>query len=175
MKKKIIITSLIIAILLLISVSDIYMLKRNIHTQISIDTDLITDKCKKYTHEKKLNEYIKNIPEDALHPVEYKNASMTINFYGPSGKEDYYSIPMDIVVKNAYDENYTEKDYPYWIRDDGCKMFGDYIICAEDYDKYPYKSIIMTSLGEAIVLDIGGTLKRDGKDFRCDVDIATDW
>lgn len=57
----------------------------------------------------------------------------------------------------------------YWEREDGCKMYGDYVICAADYNKHPYGSLILTSRGTAIVLDTGTF------EDRTIVDIATTW
>jgi hypothetical protein len=44
----------------------------------------------------------------------------------------------------------------YWIRSDGVKMLGDYIMVAADYGWMPKGSIVETSLGTGIVCDTGG-------------------
>ena len=43
----------------------------------------------------------------------------------------------------------------YWIRSDGCKMFGDYIILAASASEYARGSIVLTSLGWGMVIDRG--------------------
>ena len=71
-------------------------------------------------------------------------------FYGPSGRETYYNLNMsrclDIMRSYGY-------DYEYWIREDGVKMFGSYVMIAANVGIYPKGSIIETSLGTAIVVD----------------------
>ena len=47
--------------------------------------------------------------------------------YGPSGKETYYNLNMNGVVNIMRSMgNYDE----YWVRNDGCKMLGNYIMVA---------------------------------------------
>ena len=62
-------------------------------------------------------------------------------------------------------------DYEYWIRDDGVKMFGDYVMCAADLSIRPRGTILETSLGPAIVCDTGGFISIDSTRL----DIATNW
>lgn len=71
-------------------------------------------------------------------------------FYGPSGKETYYNLNMSRCLDIMRDMGY---DYEYWIRDDGVKMFGSYVMIAANVGIYPKGSIIETSLGTAIVVD----------------------
>lgn len=75
-------------------------------------------------------------------------------------KETYYNLDMSGVVANAKNMG-IEGDY--WVRDDGVKMYGNYVIVAAQMDK---GTIIETSLGTGIVLDYcpAGT-----------IDIATTW
>lgn len=75
-------------------------------------------------------------------------------------KETYYNLDMSGVVANAKNMG-IEGDY--WVRGDGVKMYGNYVIVAAQMDK---GTIIETSLGTGIVLDWcqAGT-----------VDIATTW
>lgn len=89
--------------------------------------------------------------------------------YGPSGKETYYNLPMSGVVNIMRGIGNTDK---YWVRSDGCKMLGKYIMVAADLKKHPRGSIIQTSLGEAIVADTG-TFTTNGSGVS--VDIATAW
>ena len=41
----------------------------------------------------------------------------------------------------------------YWVREDGCKMYGDYIMCAADLSIHPRGSLVESSLGTCIVCD----------------------
>lgn len=72
--------------------------------------------------------------------------------YGPSGKETYYNLPMGGVVKIM--RSMGNKD-PYWVREDGVKMLGDYVMVATHLPTRPRGSLIMTSLGMGIVCDTG--------------------
>ncbi|WP_317301191.1 hypothetical protein [Allobaculum stercoricanis] len=72
--------------------------------------------------------------------------------YGPSGKETYYNLPMGGVVKIM--RSMGNKD-PYWVREDGVKMLGDYVMVAAHLPTRPRGSLIMTSLGMGIVCDTG--------------------
>lgn len=75
-------------------------------------------------------------------------------------KETYYNLNMSGVVANAKNMG-IEGDY--WVRGDGVKMYGGYVIVAAQMDK---GTIIDTSLGAGIVLDYcpAGT-----------IDIAVSW
>lgn len=88
--------------------------------------------------------------------------------YGPSGKETYYNLNMNGVVRIMRGLGYTGE---YWVREDGCKMLGDYIIVAANLNLHPRGSIVETSLGEGIVCDTGGFAKRNPTQ----IDIATTW
>ena len=88
-----------------------------------------------------------------------------ITFNGHS--ETYYSLPMKRVVARADDRYQTNN--VYWIRDDGCKMYGPFVIVAADFGTYPYGSIVGTSRGLGIVLDTHTASDRGL------IDIATTW
>lgn len=90
---------------------------------------------------------------------------------GPSGKETYYNLPMDGVIKIMRNLGYSEEEYPYWIRDDGVKMFGPYVMCAANLELRPRGTIIETSLGTAIVCDTGSFAEKNPTQL----DIAVDW
>ena len=90
-------------------------------------------------------------------------------YYGPSGKETYYNLNMNGVVSNAQNMGIEGE---YWIREDGCKMYGDYIICAADLNVHPRGSLVESSLGTCIVLDTGG-FATNGSGVA--LDIAVDW
>lgn len=76
-------------------------------------------------------------------------------FDGPSGKETYYNLPMSGVVRIMRKKGYDEQSYPYWVREDGVKMFGDYIMVAADLTTRPKGTILECSLGTAMVVDTG--------------------
>ena len=82
-----------------------------------------------------------------------------VNYYN-GRKETYYNLDMSGVIANAQAMGIQGN---YWVRDDGVKMYGDYVIVASQDSK---GSLIDTSLGQGITLDYcpAGT-----------VDIATSW
>ena len=90
-------------------------------------------------------------------------------YYGPSGKETYYNLNMNGVVSNAQNMGIEGE---YWVREDGCKMYGDYIICAADLNVHPRGSLVESSLGTCIVLDTGG-FATNGSGVA--LDIAVNW
>ena len=90
-------------------------------------------------------------------------------YYGPSGKETYYNLNMSGVVSIAQSQGIEGE---YWVREDGCKMYGDYIICAADLNVHPRGSLVESSLGTCIVLDTGG-FATNGSGVA--LDIAVDW
>lgn len=90
-------------------------------------------------------------------------------YYGPSGKETYYNLNMNGVIANAQNMGIEGE---YWVREDGCKMYGDYIICAADLNIHPRGSLVESSLGTCIVLDTGG-FATNGSGVA--LDIAVNW
>lgn len=92
-------------------------------------------------------------------------------FSGPSGKETYYNLNMNGVVSIMRSMGYTEEEYPYWVRDDGAKMFGDYVMVAANLSIRPKGTILECSLGTAIVVDTGGFAASNPTQL----DIATSW
>lgn len=87
---------------------------------------------------------------------------------GPSGKETYYNLNMAGVVSIMRRQGY---DYEYWVREDGVKMFGKYVMVAANLNLRPRGSLIQTSLGMGIVCDTGGFAARNPTQ----IDIATAW
>jgi hypothetical protein len=69
------------------------------------------------------------------------------------------------------DAGFNEEEYPYWVRDDGCKMLGDYIMVAADLSIRPRGSIIETSLGTALVCDTGSFVNYNSTQ----IDVAVNW
>lgn len=92
------------------------------------------------------------------------NPLMGVNYYKDL-KETYYNLDMSGVMELAEIRGFVGK---YWVREDGVKMFDDYIILAADFDTYPIGSIVETSLGYGIVLDTGYLEPNQ-------VDIAVSW
>ena len=87
---------------------------------------------------------------------------------GPSGKETYYNLNMSgcINIMNGYGFN-----EPYWVRSDGVKMYGYYVMCAAGLGIRPKGSIVESSNGLAIVVDTGGFAARNPRQL----DIAVTW
>ena len=69
---------------------------------------------------------------------------------GPSGKETYYNLPMGGVLRIMATLGYYNE---YWVRDDGVKMFGPYVMVAANTYVRPKGTILETSLGTAMVCD----------------------
>lgn len=82
-----------------------------------------------------------------------------------SHTETWYDLPMDKCVKRAQDMGIPCE---YWVRDDGVKMFGEWVIVAAHPSKTRYTRV-QTSLGEGIILD---THETDDTEL---IDIATTW
>lgn len=93
--------------------------------------------------------------------------------YGPTGKETYYNLPMDDVIQTMRNLGFDEIEYKYWIRPDGVKMLGDYVMVAANWDYFPLGTIVECSLGTAIVCDTGGFIWMDEGDYW--LDIAVVW
>lgn len=87
---------------------------------------------------------------------------------GPSGKETYYSLPMDGVIKMMRAMGNNDE---HWIREDGVHMLGDYVMVAANLNLRPRGSYVETSLGIGCVCDTGGFADIDPTQ----IDIATIW
>jgi hypothetical protein len=90
---------------------------------------------------------------------------------GPAGYESYYNLPMGGVISIMRSMGFSEEEYPYWVREDGAKMLGDYIMVAADHSKYPRGSVVMTSLGQGLVCDTGSFIYSTNRVF----DVAVTW
>ncbi len=88
--------------------------------------------------------------------------------YGPSGKETYYNLNMSGCVRNMNRRGYYGE---VWVRNDGCKMFGNYIMCAANLSVHPFGSLVESSLGTCIVVDTGGFASSNSQQL----DIAVTW
>ena len=91
--------------------------------------------------------------------------------YGPTGKETYYNLDMSGVVRIMRDMGFSAEDYPYWVRDDGCKMLGSYIMCAANLNYFPRGTTVASSLGTCLVCDTGSFAASNPTQL----DIATNW
>ena len=91
--------------------------------------------------------------------------------YGPSGRETYYNLDMKEVVARMRRLGYSAKEYPYWVRSDGAKMLGPYVMVAANLRRRPRGTILECSLGTAIVVDTGGFAKYYPKGL----DVAVNW
>lgn len=87
---------------------------------------------------------------------------------GPSGLETYYNLPMEKVIEQARNFGIEGE---YWVRDDGVKMYGEYVILACNRDVHPMGTLVETSLGTGISLDTGGFAAGNPTQ----VDVATAW
>ena len=87
---------------------------------------------------------------------------------GPNGKETYYNLDMTPVVNVMRNMGNTDE---YWVRDDGVKMLGDYVMVAANLNVHERGSIVDSSLGEAIVVDTGGFAYSNPEQL----DIAVAW
>ncbi len=72
--------------------------------------------------------------------------------YGPTGKETYYNLDMSGVIQIMRDLGNTDE---YWVRSDGVKMLGDYVMVAANLEVFPRGTLVECSLGTAIVCDTG--------------------
>lgn len=120
--------------------------------------------------------YIKEEEIEVEEPVNqvWNGLSLTASkgvVFGPSGKETWYNLPMDRVIKSMRNRGYTEAEYPYDIREDGVKILGDYVMVAADLNEYNKGDLIETSLGTGIVCDTGDFASTT--DVK--IDIATNW
>ena len=87
----------------------------------------------------------------------------TVQYNGHT--ETWYDLPMQRVVQRGQDMGIP---CDYWVRDDGVKMFGQWVIVAAHPSKTRY-TFIDTSLGAGIILD---THTKSETEL---YDIATTW
>lgn len=99
-------------------------------------------------------------------------ATSGVNWFN-GHKETYYNFSDEKMLELLQYVRNCGVDVPgdYWIREDGCKMVGDYIILACNRDVYPWGSIVETSLGTGISLDTGKFAESNPGQ----VDIAVSW
>lgn len=116
-------------------------------------------------------------PEPGIDGYEYTPQEGALNkkmgtVQGPSGKETYYNLDMSGCVKiMRNDYGFSEDEYPYWVRDDGVKMFGRYVMVAAELNLRPKGTLVETSLGMGIVVDTGEFAYTN----QTQLDIAVNW
>ena len=94
-------------------------------------------------------------PAEYIWEGETWNTYKGLNMNGPSGPETGYNLPMEGVVYLMRQAGYTEEEWPYWIREDGMRMFGDYVMVGAYLPLRPKGTILPTSRGMGIVVDTG--------------------
>lgn len=112
---------------------------------------------------------VENPLNDSSSQLEHTNTgvltpSKGVNYFN-GRKETYYNLDMSGCVSIMRSLGNSDE---YWIRSDGCKMLGDYIMCAANLSIYPRGSLVETSLGTAIVVDTGYLDSNQ-------IDIAVSW
>ena len=108
---------------------------------------------------------------EASHAFTWNGSRLTAGSgvkYGPSGKETYYNLDMTGVIYMMRCLGNTDE---YWVRSDGCKMLGNYIMIAANLSIHPRGSLVQTSLGTGIVCDTGSFAEEDPNQ----IDIAVTW
>lgn len=113
--------------------------------------------------------YTESTPTDA--PVSGGLTKSGGVYDGPSGKETYYNLDMSGVISIMRGMGYSEDEYPYWIREDGVKMLGNYVMVAADFNIRPRGTVIETSLGTGLVCDTGAFAYNNSYQL----DIAVSW
>lgn len=141
------------------------------------------ERARKEAEEKVAEEQRQKEEQEALaNQAEQQTAQTTVNTswngsvlspsagvnYGPSGKETYYNLDMSGVVSIMRGMGNNDS---YWVRGDGCKMLGNYIMVAANLSVHPRGSLVETSLGTGIVCDTGGFAAGNANQL----DIATSW
>lgn len=107
--------------------------------------------------------------EDGVIPTQLNRTRGVAFFDGHV--ETWYNLDMSVVVSYARQRIAGMDDAEYWVREDGAKMLGDYVMVAANQEVHPYGSLVETSLGTGIVVDTGdfAILHRE------QIDIAVDW
>ena len=94
---------------------------------------------------------VEEIPtEDIETPYSVLNKRMGVNYFNGQ-KETYYNLRMTGVIRLLDDMGIPHGEY--WIRDDGAKMLGEYIMLATDTNRIPKGTIWETSLGTGMIVD----------------------
>ena len=162
-----------------------------VETEETINTECQCDCCCKHTTEELPTESeTETSTETYENPIipDESSTKPASNFcplgyaQGELGVEGYYNFKYlysDIIINNMREFGYSQDEYPYWLREDGVCMLGDYVMCCTGRE-YKYGDIIPTSLGEGIVCDhapFGAYIKHEeyGIDGVYVLDIYTNW
>lgn len=164
----------------LLAISNQKNTSKELESQVSIESPAPTEQAKKKekknsaetskhkeTTKKNVEKSTKKTKTEYSWAGSVLTAKSGVN-YGPTGKETYYNLPMDGVVKIMHSKGFEGK---YWVREDGVKMFGDYIMVAANLERFPRGTIVKTSLGLAIVSDTGSFAESNPTQL----DIAVTW
>lgn len=90
------------------------------------------------------------LTEDIETPYSVLNKRMGVNYFNGQ-KETYYNLRMTGVIRLLDDMGIPHGEY--WIRDDGAKMLGEYIMLATDTNRIPKGTVWETSLGTGMIVD----------------------
>ena len=145
----------------------------DLNTRIDTLNQQIEDEAAKKAAEEAIQAAQSSVTQ-STYTIDYSGAVLNPSngsIIGPSGKETYYNLDMSGVVRTMRNMGYSAEEYPYWVRSDGAKMLGNYIMVAANLNLRPRGSIILCSLGEAIVADTGGFAEGNPTQL----DIATAW
>lgn len=103
----------------------------------------------------------------------------TVN--GPSGKETYYNLNMLGIINSLKSHGSVWQDIDpalrqnvagdYYVRSDGCKMLGPYIMVAAHLGVHPRGSLVETTLGTGVVVDTGAFARSNAHQ----IDVAVNW
>ena len=104
------------------------------------------------------DKYIPPVEKKELAPIGYEHpearltpsAGAIIDAWGQ--RESYYNLDMSTCISIMRSMGNSD---PYWIRSDGAKMLGNYVMCAANLNLHPRGSLVPSSLGTAIVVDTG--------------------
>ena len=116
-------------------------------------------------------EDVTRIPEYTEEPQEWNGKVLNSNngrVQGPSGSETYYNLNMNRCIEMMNKLGYY---FETWVRDDGVKMFGDYVMVAANLEIRPKGSLVETSLGTGIVVDTGEFVNWNNTG----IDVAVTW
>jgi hypothetical protein len=94
---------------------------------------------------------VEEIPTEEV-KIDYSvlNKRDGVNYFNGQ-KETFYNLRMTGVIRLLDDMGIEHGEY--WIRDDGAKMLGDYIMLATDTNRIPKGTIWETSLGTGMIVD----------------------
>ena len=121
---------------------------------------------------KNIRDYLQTIKDmQTTNSAVKLTASIGVIHNGPSGKETYYNLKMNKVVENMRKLGFSEEAYPYYVREDGAKCLGPYVMVAANLSVHPRGTTLETTLGTGLVCDTGDFAKNNPNQ----IDIATDW